>query len=59
MGAGRSTMERHKHTENHKPMEEHVTTENQIEGRNAVLEAFRAGKTIDKLGMLRERHFKV
>lgn len=42
-------MERHKHTENHKQMEEHVTAENQIEGRNAVLEAFRSGKTIDKL----------
>ena len=49
MGAGRSTMERHKHTENHKQMEEHATAENQIEGRNAVLEAFRSGKTIDKL----------
>ena len=49
MGAGRSTMERHKHTENHKQLEEHVTADNQIEGRNAVLEAFRSGKTIDKL----------
>ena len=27
-------------------------TENKIEGRNAVLEAFRSGKTIDKLYIL-------
>ena len=39
--------EKHKITENHNEMEEHK--ENQIEGRNAVLEAFRSGKTIDKL----------
>ena len=28
------------------------TNENKIEGRNAVLEAFRSGKTIDKLYIL-------
>ena len=32
--------------------EEKRTNENMIEGRNAVLEAFRAGKTIDKLFLL-------
>ena len=30
-------------------MEETKISENHIEGRNAVLEAFRSGKTIDKL----------
>ena len=29
--------------------EEKRTNENMIEGRNAVLEAFRSGKTVDKL----------
>ena len=32
--------------------EEKRTNENMIEGRNAVLEAFRSGKTIDKLFVL-------
>ena len=32
--------------------EESKITENRIEGRNAVLEAFRSGKTIDKLYVL-------
>ena len=30
-------------------MDHNEKKENQIEGRNAVLEAFRSGKTIDKL----------
>jgi 23S rRNA (guanosine2251-2'-O)-methyltransferase len=33
-------------------MEENKVNENYVEGRNAVLEAFRSGKTIDKLYVL-------
>ena len=33
-------------------MDHNEKKENQIEGRNAVLEAFRSGKTIDKLYVL-------
>ena len=35
-----------------KEVEDNKMTESRIEGRNAVLEAFRSGRTIDKLHVL-------